>query len=323
MDPPHFISTADIPPKFLKSAMLVGRIPFKALNSDPRVSYTLYIPPTHLNPDPNHQTQNDEPLRPIYKLPLLPLIVTIHGTSRDAEACRDRLVNLAHNSRAAILAPLFPAGIDSYNDLDNYKLLRYKSMRSDLMLLAILDEVALRWPGIETEKVFLVGFSGGGQFVHRFMYLHAERLRAVSIGAPGKVTRLDEGLTWPNGIQDLEVAFGEGVLVRKDVIRKLPIQLVVGGDDNIVHGGEEFWKWLAGKKKELAGSEEASKTAGVGEVGRARTGRLDTLKALQGEWEKDGINSRLDVVEGVKHDSGAVLDIVQAFLELHITGISR
>jgi hypothetical protein len=57
MDLPCFISTADVPPKYLQSAKLVDKIPFKALKTDPRVSYTLYITPEHLNPDPSRQNQ--------------------------------------------------------------------------------------------------------------------------------------------------------------------------------------------------------------------------------------------------------------------------
>ncbi|KAE9367205.1 alpha/beta-hydrolase [Stipitochalara longipes BDJ] len=322
MDIPRFISTADVPPKYLKSAMLVGRIPFKALHTDPRVSYTFYIPPEHLNPDPTLQNQNHDELDPIYELPPLPLIVTIHGTGRNAEVCRDRLIDFAHSERVAILAPLFPAGIESYNDLDNYKLLKYKTMRADLMLLQILDEVALRWPGIDTEKVFMMGFSGGGQFAHRFMYLHADRLRAVSIGAPGMVTMLDERLKWPNGVKDLAEVFGEGTVVRKETIKKLPIQLVVGGEDNVVHGGDEFWEWLQEKKKKLA-RDEGSSNAEKGEAGRLRLGRVDTLKALQDAWKDEGIASNLEIVAGVRHDSGGVLDVVKAFLGPYIRIVAR
>jgi len=64
-------------------------------------------------------------------------------------------------------------------------------MRFDLLLLAMLDEVADFWPGIQTEKVYMMGFSRGGQFIHRFLLLHPERLYAVSIGAPGRPTMLD------------------------------------------------------------------------------------------------------------------------------------
>lgn len=107
---------------------------------------------------------------------------------------------------------MFLAGIDSYNDLHNYQLFRYKSLRSDIALLDILDEVKIRWPGIGTEKRFLGGFSGGGHFAHLFMYLSPEKLHAVSIGSPGSVTMLDESLNWPAGIKDVSEAL-EGTVV--------------------------------------------------------------------------------------------------------------
>jgi hypothetical protein len=113
----------------------------------------------------------------------------------------------------------------------------------------MLDEVAVRWPGIATQRVFMMGFSKGGQFVQRFMHLHSERLKAASIGAPRRVTALDRNIKWPNGIQNVEEVFGPGVVVDKETIRRLSIQLVMGGEGNRIH---QFWKWLKEKKEELA-----------------------------------------------------------------------
>jgi hypothetical protein len=87
-----------------------------------------------------------------------------------------------------------------------------------------------------------MGYSGGGQFAQRFMYLHPERLLAVTIGALGRITALDKGMKWPDRIGNLENVFGARTEVKKDIVKKLPIQLVVGGEDNVVHGGDEFWK---------------------------------------------------------------------------------
>ena len=42
------------------------------------------------------------------------------------------------------------------------KLLRSKTLRSDLALLAMLDENGHGWLGINAEKVFIMGFSGEG-----------------------------------------------------------------------------------------------------------------------------------------------------------------
>ncbi|RAK94840.1 uncharacterized protein BO80DRAFT_292835, partial [Aspergillus ibericus CBS 121593] len=208
------LTTPEVPPQFLKPAFLVGHIPQRTLAADPRVSYALYIPPAHYNPDPNRSTTTTAP----YNNPKLPLLVTIHGTSRNPTPLRTTLPPFANSTPCAILAPLFPANIDGPNDLDSYKLLRSRTLRSDLALLSILDEIATVWPGLDTEKIYLMGFSGGGQFAHRFLYIHPERLMAVSVGAPGRVTMLDEAGKWPGGVGDVEGVFGKGV--RRDLIRQ-------------------------------------------------------------------------------------------------------
>ena len=314
MDPKP-TSTADIPLQFLKAVMLVGSVPFKALYNDQRISYTLYVPPEQYNPDPNHQLHavGTSILDPVYQLPRLPLLVNIHGTGRNAEKCRDLLIPFAKQERVAVLAPLYPAGIDSYDDLDNYKLLRYKSLRSDIALLEILDEVAARWPGIATDKVFMMGFSGGGQFVHRFMYLHPERLHAVSIGAPGRVTYLDSELRWPKGIQDVEEMFGKGTVVEKTKVGALRgIQLVVGDADNFAYGGAGFWEWRRSRQTLDQKSEAYEKSSET--LQSEVTGRMETLKSLHAAWHRDGIVSELDVVGGgVGHESEKVLPAVLEF----------
>jgi hypothetical protein len=129
MDSPDLISTANIPPQFLKAAFLAGHVPCKALSTDPRVSYKLYIPPEHINANPSDPKQT---------LPILPLVIIIHGTRRTSETLNG-LISWSHTHPCAILAPLFPAGLDGPNDIDSYKVLSSKTLRSDLALLSILE----------------------------------------------------------------------------------------------------------------------------------------------------------------------------------------
>ncbi|KAH8812948.1 hypothetical protein F5884DRAFT_751246 [Xylogone sp. PMI_703] len=320
MDSSKLMSTKDVPPQFLKPTMMVGNIPFTALRYDNRISYTLYIPQQHYNPDPTcRSTGNTKDIDPKYLLPPLPLIVNVHGTGRDAQKCRDRLIEFADTERAAVLAPLFPAGLDGYGDLDSFKLLKSKTLRADLGLLQILDEVAAKWPGIETQKFFLAGFSGGGQFVHRFAYLYPEKLHALSVGAPGRATHLDTSLPWPKGIQDVETVFGPDLKVDKNKIRAIPhIQLLIGGEDNIVHGGSEFWTWLAATKSSLKqGIELEGETLEKKEPAQLALpikGRLDTIKELQETWKNDNISSQLDIVPGIAHDAPGTHRTLEEFL---------
>ncbi|KAI1413172.1 alpha/beta-hydrolase [Hypoxylon sp. FL1857] len=304
MDKP--LSTRDVPQRFLKSALLVGHIPHRALTSDPRVSYALYVPPQYYDTHAHGAGVDSGPAK-------LPLLVSVHGTRRyvyDIEA----LAPFAESTPCAILTPLFPTGLDGPNDIDSYKQLRSKTLRSDLALLSMLDEVAVRWPEIDTDKVFLMGFSGGGQFAHRFLYLHPERLAAVSVGAPGRTTVLDDQWNWPAGIKDVESLFGKPV--NKHIIKEVPIQLVVGDQDVKVHGGEEFWTWVRQLK--------AQRGAGSGAADNAEKymfmdrGRLETMRDLLDSWKRDSIQAQLDVVAGVAHDARGVRDSVLAFLEPRI-----
>lgn len=299
--------------------MLIGLTPLKALHSDPRISYSLYIPPTHYNPDPKRVVpspessgEGEDPPHPSYQRPLLPLLISIHGTHRDAASCRRRLIHFADTERCAVLAPLFPAGLDDELDLDSYKLLRSPSLRSDVALLDIVREVAVRYPGIKTEEFFLVGFSGGGQFVHRFLYLYPERVLAASIGAPGRVTHLDRAAKWPLGVADVGEIFGEalsasGGEVDLDAMRKInEVQMIVGGDDVSIPD-EEFYEWV----KKVMGKTPKSTT---GSMEPMRCTRVETLRKLHEEWSSLGIKTMFTVVDGLKHDSNGLHPEVEKFL---------
>ena len=294
MDRP--LTTADVPPRFLQAAFLVGHVPQRALASDPRVSYALYVPPTEY---PTTSSSKK-----------LALLVYVHGTRRNISAIHSLAGPVGDSTPCAILAPLFPSNLDGPNDLGSYKLLAgSKTLRADLALLSILDEVAYCWPGIETTKIFLMGFSGGGQFTHRFLYLYPERLAAVSVGAPGQVTMLDERDNWPRGIANVSELFG-GRVVRRDLIRQVRIQLVVGEADVGVHGGQEFSDWVREMKH---GKKDESRAQG----------RLDMLKSLWMMWEhEDGILAQFHVVPAVGHSAHGVQKDVLEFLRPLMKGES-
>jgi pimeloyl-ACP methyl ester carboxylesterase len=292
--PPNPLTTSDIPPEYWEDASLVGNTPFKAASFDQRASYCMYVPKKHYQVNPPHK---------------IPLVVTIHGSGRDAAKCRDSLVDFADRVGAAVLAPLFPAGVNDPNDTHNYKRLCYQGIRYDSILLAIIDEIAVRWPGIATEKFFLTGYSGGGQFALKFFYLHPAKLEAVSIGAPGVVTHLDDTLTWPGGTKGVEELFG-GLSVDISGIRKVEgVQLIVGGDDvQKVGGGLLDWLRRSGKAEEE-----------VQAVGPSLLNRKDALMGLHQEFESTHIRSEFQIVDGVAHDAMGVLSKVIEFLEPHLT----
>lgn len=295
------LTTANVPAKFLDDVYFVGHVPLMALQVDPRISYALYVPESQYNPDPDGEGPNSSTAKK------LPLLVYLHGTGRSIVAIYNELVPFADSTPCAILAPLFPAGMDGPNDIDSFKELRSESLRSDLGLLSVLDQVAYRWPGIETDKVAMMGFSGGGQFVQRFLYLYPERLAVVSVGAPGRPTFLDDTQDWPVGVADVDTVFNR--TISTESIGDIPIQLVVGSEDVELHGDEEFWEW----EREVLGS---------GGLPPMNETRLESIQELHTSWEQAGIASQLDIVDGVAHNETGVRKTVLQFLQPWIQKMS-
>ena len=117
--------------------------------------------------------------------------------------------------------------------VDNYKRLMYQNLHRtvyyDEVLLQILQEISDMWGGIDISRFNLVGFSGGGQFAHRFFYLHPDRLKSVGIGAPGNATYLESTFPWPRGCKDVEIIFRRPINFEK--LRSVPVQLFIGDAD--------------------------------------------------------------------------------------------
>lgn len=254
-----------------------GATPFYALQADPRFVYCAYVPQTY---------DEDEDRR-------YPVVVLVHGTERSPHTYRDEFAAFCETHRCIAVAPLFPVGLGKAGDLDGYKFIEHAGIRYDLALLSILAEVGARWrcePG-----VLLHGFSGGGHFSHRFAYLHPKALRAVSVGAPGVVTPLDQSRATWLGLSDLGPRFG--VALDLPALRQVKVQMVVGDEDT------ETWEIAIPPTSPWH-------LAGVNDEVTPRTRRL---RALADSFERAGVPVRFDTVQGVRHNGWQVLPAVQTF----------
>jgi poly(3-hydroxybutyrate) depolymerase len=251
-----------------------GKTPVFASQYDQRFSYCLYVP-AELGPGK------------------VPLVVVQHGTERNFLLYRDHFASFADEHGVVVLAPLFPAGIIDPDDLHNFKFIAYHGIRYDEVLLAMVAEVAARYP-VDAEFFYLHGFSGGGQFAHRFFYLHPDRLAGVSIGAPGRITQLDDSLPWWLGTKDFEERFGRRIDL--DALRRVPVLMVVGDQDvdtwEINNPGESNW---------LAGAEQTGET------------RIERLRTLRRDFVNHGIDVRFVLVPDVAHRGSLTLAPVRDF----------
>ncbi|KAF9059789.1 hypothetical protein BDP27DRAFT_1340723 [Rhodocollybia butyracea] len=149
---------------------------------------------------------------------------------------------------------------------------------------------------IRTDKFYLHGFSAGGQFVHRFMYLHPDRLAAVSVGAPGRITAPDLHSPWPVGVSNIHSVFSLPAAPNFDQMARIPVQYVIGEKD-------------VGTKMV-----ECMKNPTKFEIEAGGT-RVERIKWLKKAWEGVGIrNTELFLVPDVGHDGAKCLPTLEKWL---------
>lgn len=255
-----------------------GKTVFYACQADERFSYCCYIPEEYDETSDKHY----------------PLLAVVHGSERMPETYRQQFVAFAEQHNIVVLLPLFPVGAGDDGDGHAYKFVEYGSTRYDKILLAMIDEASKRWR-LKSECFMLHGFSGGGHFTHRFLYLHPERLLAASVGAPGIITMPDETKASWSGVADLETRFGK--VFNAEALKNVKLQFVTGNLDT------ETWE-IAVKPDYHAYNKG---------INDETTNRLQKLTALRDALTERGVSVQLDIVPGVAHDGFAVLPYVKAF----------
>lgn len=248
-----------------------------ASRHDSRFPYALYVPREILESD------ND-----------VELVVVMHGTGRQFTQYRDAFAPFGRWNRCIVLCPLFPVGVLGDDNRNGFKRLVEGDIRYDKVLLDMVSEVGERY-GKRFDKFALFGYSGGGQYVNRFAYVHPERLWAASIGAPGNVTVLDQTKAWWLGVGGFERHFGKPF--DPAALKRVPVQMVVGRADL------ETW--------EITVSEDSPMyLPGINDAGATRRDRLRTLKA---SFEAAGIPVRFDELDNIAHNGMQVVEVVQDF----------
>ncbi len=163
------------------------------------------------------------------------LLVSIHGYGgRKTDARGDRkvkkdaqvLTDLADEKGWVVLAPQFDE--DRFDN--NYQRLNLFGRRADVNLNRLIEEIGRLLPGIRTNKNFLFGFSGGGQFVHRYAAFNPDRIDRAVAGAAGWYMWPDEKLPYPIGINPKSLP--RGVRPRLRNLCDLDLRIVVGEDDS-------------------------------------------------------------------------------------------
>lgn len=154
------------------------------------------------------------------------VFVSIHGISRNAREHAIRFKKLAERYGTVIVAPLF-----HYSRFPDYQRLGLsgRGLRADLALERIIAEAEQLTGADGRRLLYLFGYSGGGQFVHRYAMLHPERVARVAIGAAGWYTFPDPGRRYPRGLRP-RTGLGDLRLIPGEFL-SIPACVLVGERD--------------------------------------------------------------------------------------------
>lgn len=123
--------------------------------------------------------------------------IAVHGITRNAAEQAHLFAPFAERYGVLLIAPLFPK--DRFQDYQRLGR-KGKGERADFALDRIVAEVT-SLIGAKTNELYLFGYSGGGQFVHRYAMAHPERVARIALAAAGWYTFPDPTVHFPLGIR--------------------------------------------------------------------------------------------------------------------------
>jgi pimeloyl-ACP methyl ester carboxylesterase len=200
------------------------------------------------------------------------LLVVVHGDGRHAREYAKQFTDFADEKRYIILAPYFSNG-ERFQQLGIGE--KEKSIRFDERLLGLVAEIGGRL-NVEQDQFDLFGFSAGGQFAHRFLYFHPERLRSVVVASPGTVTIPTGRYDWPAGFGGLDAL--ANVRVNLERVAQVRVMLAVGREDV--------------DDDNLRETDEADRFGDT---------RLERARTLHEEWDDAKIGHRYVEIKGLDH----------------------
>lgn len=122
-----------------------------------------------------------------------PPVVAIHGIQRDAAQMAELLASVAAQTGRIVVVPLF--------DRQHWRRFQLAACqgRADWALLRLISALCDE-DLVSSGRFDLSGYSGGGQFAHRFTWLYPHLVRRLCVTAPGWWTFADPSVDYPFGI---------------------------------------------------------------------------------------------------------------------------
>ncbi len=238
--------------------------------------------------------------------PLTPprgLLVSVHGISRNAREHLKLFRPWAEHLGLVLVAPLF----DRRRCQDYQRLGRTgRGLRADRLLQAIVAEVAERCR-LSDDHFHLFGYSGGGQFAHRFAMAHPDQVNTLAVGAAGWYTFPDPAVRYPRGLAPCRRL--PDLRLEPERFLRIPTLVAVGSDDDR-------------PDPELNLHPRIVRQQGGSRLERGRRWIAAMVEAAR----RQGLATpyRFEVIPGVGHDFRQCMErgmapLVAEFIEQHLT----
>jgi len=122
---------------------------------------------------------------------------SIHGISRNAEEHVQGFTAQAERYGTIVIAPLFlRENFPRYQQLGT----SVQQERADMAFDHVLQD-AHEWLSVPLSPMHIFGFSGGGQFVHRYALFYPKRVARMVLAASGWYTFPDPDRKYPYGLK--------------------------------------------------------------------------------------------------------------------------
>jgi pimeloyl-ACP methyl ester carboxylesterase len=184
-----------------------GKIHHRIIDGMSQMEYFVYIPESYRGGDK--------------------ILYTIHGISRNAVEHIQGFIAQAEQHESILVAPLFlKINFPRYQQLGT----NTHQERADMAFDQVRNDVH-EWLGISPGPMRLFGFSGGGQFLHRYAMFYPKRVARMALAAPGWYTFPDPDKKYPYGLKSTndwpQLSFS------LDQYLKTPTMVLVGEEDDL------------------------------------------------------------------------------------------
>lgn len=161
----------------MTDTLFPGKIYHRTIEGMSEMNYIVYVP-----------SQRRDESRIMY---------SIHGISRNAEEHIHGFIPMAERYGAVVIAPFFlKTSFPRYQQLGTSVNLE----RADMAFDQVLQD-AHEWLKVTPGPMHFFGFSGGGQFVHRYAMFYPKRVAKMVLAAPGWYSFPDPERKYPYGIK--------------------------------------------------------------------------------------------------------------------------